>query len=773
MTYIPSLADLPPPPNTSSQQGYVPSLSDIQEIHAQNVSSQQAQPSLVNQMAQSAPVQFTLGAGNALRNTGADVLGLLGQGGQAIHNALLPQSLQTHIDFTKGFFAPTSAGQGTYTAGIIPTNAYAAGNVAGNIAPFMGAAKLAEGARAAAAASQDLPSAVTNAAQWLNENAFGRLAGRTAGSAAYGAVTNPDNRTMGAAEGAGASLLGDTLVKGVPATLGAIFNTKNSQSQIGNLVLNHLQRTATALSPEDAAENVNTNFLDKNGKPIQSIDIGTVTNNPFLKSLYNQALKYVPGTGVSKNINAVNKQINDKAISDAQDQISNEKNPAPINAVNQQINNVKQQQQNIGQQVDQAPNFLNNLASNVSDRSNITGELKNSTTDVFNQNRKNSKQLYAPINESNLRIDKLGIDNPFQNYSSAVNDLLANKENFTNLFGDDKDMGSKLGAELDKANSFAQNQGKYGVTLPEAVKRIQTLGQLEAAANGSGRRAEGRLLGNLGDALSDDVHNALNSSGNSDLSTQLKNANDNYRQNVIPFYSNPDIRKSVTSDYVSPGAKLTKALHDPNYQSILMQLPKEHQDAALFQLMTGGKGTSEGFSRMSPQDIANSYSNFNVDTAKAVKQYNPEANAYFEDLPNKISQREQLNNMQQALSKQSDQLKKQQQKNINNLQTKLSDLKSQKYGQTGEHTPLGAKLLAAGKGLGIGAGALYGLGNPALLAGAIPSAAVGRTIAKALTNPELIKAYINRGRLPTSTSSPLAGKLSRAVLMGNVPQGGQ
>jgi hypothetical protein len=211
--------------------------------------------------------------------------------------------------------------------------------------------------------------------------------------------------------------------------------------------------------------------------------------------------------------------------------------------------------------------------------------------------------------------------------------------------------------------------------MKEAVDRIKNLGRLSAGATGQGLRREGMLLGQMQESLSNDVNKMLNESGHGELASQLLDATSYYKNNVVPFWKNPEIRKSVTDKtYTSTGSKLSKALHDPNNESILKQLPHGAKETALYQLMTGGKGTSSGMSNLSSQEIGKIYSGLPVDTKKAIASYLPEADKYFEGLSGAHQAHEQLGGAQEYLRTQLQLEQKALAKESQKLETKIEKI---------------------------------------------------------------------------------------------------
>jgi hypothetical protein len=765
-------------------------LSDLGGTQAYDLSDLGGSPVAQNQ----APQQAQNNPSPFFRMTGNLAAGLA-DAGQGLHNfiarGLTPilgqyAPAQTNIDFGKTFGINDPNTLDQLTRGAAQYAPYAIGGEAAALPKVL----------------DSIPtlSKIPVVGNWLNRIVTGNI--NQAPTAAIFGATQSQDPIKGTVESVAANTIGiplhmtgSAIAKGV----GTLAGTKNAINSIGNAVLNRLNKASAqgaALSPQDAADNLAANYTGANGQPL-NVDIGTVANNPLLKGVY-QGLKYVPFTGVSKNINVLNRALSDKGIADTQNQldqayVNNALNQTNARAENSnaaqslfsQLNDLNQQQQPYKQAVETAPSYFNQLASGIENRANITQALKNNVSDVFNKNRQISNDNYAPINNSTLRFDNNENANLFPNYASATNELLANRENMNNLFDKDSDLSASLRNEIDKAQGVISNSNTYGITLPEAVSRIQNLGKLQASANSQGRRYEGMLLGQLKDGLSTDVTNNLVSSGNSDLANQLQIANDYHKNNVVPFYQNNSIRKAVTSNYIPPKATLATALHDPNSQSILMQMPNEAQNASLYQLLTGGKGSSSGVSNMDANAIGNAYAKLPVDAKTAIAKYNPEADKYFENLPSYFQQNQAIESAKQPLvqqlgalpddlSQQIEKLSASGNKNIQGLQSQLEDLKKQRYGNSpdsGRGKEAAAKI--AEGGLAAALAHYLSLGT----AGIVPATAlVGRTTAKALRNPDLIQAYINNTRLPVS-NNPLAGALLRTTPALTVPyfnqQGGQ
>lgn len=140
-----------------------------------------------------------------------------------LNGAQQPQQNQSFIDqmasspLINGVLGAGDALAGTLSAGLYNPHtgsgtAYDVGKMAGNIGGFLGGGEILDTARAGAEA---LPYA-GQIAKLLGGDGASGVARRALGSAGYGALTNPNGRTAGAAEGAAISGVADAL----PGALG-------------------------------------------------------------------------------------------------------------------------------------------------------------------------------------------------------------------------------------------------------------------------------------------------------------------------------------------------------------------------------------------------------------------------------------------------------------------------------------------------------------------------------------------------------------------------
>lgn len=682
---------------------------------------------------------------------------------------------------------------------------YTAGQVVGNLGTFLGGG---EGLDAARLGLEGAP-VVGKAAAMLGGNGLSGVARRAIGSAGYGAVTNPNNRTEGAIGGAVLSPIADAggaiLNKTVVNPLSNMF----SNSAVANKMLNYLRRASDqglALSPEQAAENVSMNYMDTNGNMLP-VDIGSVANNAKLASKY-QDLKSVPFSGAAEKSNQVAMGQAQKNVNDLQNQLAEAK--AQAGAENQSANALKQKMINqdptdtlnylydeltkTNNAIVNAPAALNALGRQAGDPAQINKITANTLQKLYQDEKDQAKANYAPIKNSTIDLNATSKKNAFPKYQEAAEALLGQRDNLVDLFdttgspsGANADLGTALNSELNKAESFLYGDkdndipaGKfYDATVPNMVQRVQTLGRLAAYAASQGRRNEARLLRDLGEGLNQDIVDGLKRSGNGNLATQLYNANAHYRDNVVPFWANRVIKKTVDSGFEPQGDELTKALHDTNNLAVFNKLPNNLKNANLFQLMNSGRNqTSKGISTLTPEQIGKKYAaSILGEPKKVIASYNPEIDDYFENIPNMIDRKADLESKIQKI-----------QKNVQGTNETYSNALSASQSKTQSLLQKQAQLDAAKK-------ALYSTpqrapatinANGFMQRQSIPHAAMdfvrhalmipmGRRNTNALTNPALINAYINRGAIPMDTREMMlrnAYPLTAKTALANYLNGG-
>lgn len=713
---------------------------------------------VIRRLAQSAPVQAVLGAGDAIENDLASAINL-------IPGVNLPR---------------VKTGDGT---------AYNVGRFGGHLASFAGGGGLADLGLGAAKA---LPYVGEAVGAFRGAKRLGGVGRRALGAAAFGGATNQDNRGMAALgglalspvfEGVGNVALGG-LRQGIKKA--ALWNARRQAKK------------GLALTPAETAENIAQNYTDAAGKQLP-VDLGSAVNEPISRNVY-RALRYVPGSGAAAKTGQIGRAQAQRAIeqrdaslqaaqTNAQgigQELTQVRNQDPVGPQLRQLQDMGVQAQALGEQLDQIPAVVDNLVTGIPDRAQLTTALKDAVRKQYKANQATANELYAPINSSKFRLDQGGRMPNLPTYGSAVNSLLAQRENFQNLF-DDSMLGANLNRQLNKAEAFQNNSPEFGAELAEVLQHQRELAKLAASANGAGKRYEASLLGGMAQGLQQDLDSVLRQRGESALANQLQAANAHYRSRVVPYWQNSTIRKAAEDkDFIPKTDTLAKALHDPNHHGILAELPNNAKNAALYQLLTKGKGSAEGFSNMTPEQVAAAYQGIPVDAKRAIAGYNPFANTRLEELPQKLEMHKRLNKQANDLRKDIEIRQKAQEKAEKQLETELGKQEKiieQEEGRAekAKNTKFGLNTPTSNfRSFGLDALKAAAAGGLALHSPLLTAATLGlaNRAEKALTDPALIRAYINRMELPGRQLTPFQqrlepiGRLSGKAILANILAGG-
>jgi len=289
-----------------------------------------------------------------------------------------------------------------------------------------------------------------------------------------------------------------------------------------------------------------------------------------------------------------------------------------------------------------APSYLDSLIDESGNPQNLNKVSSDEVLKAFRKDKKQDRINFKPLNDQSIRLDELSKKSgiPFSGYASTARDLLANKENMANLFGAHApDMTAKLSGEMSKASNFMDKSQEAGVTLPEAIKRIKTLGRLGRSVEDSGNRDDARLLYAMHHGLKNDVLNILKGSGRGDLADRLMMANEFHKNNIVPFYRTREIRKIIGSqgEHESVGDTLAKELFHPGNARILNKIPQNIKNAQISRLITGGRGTAEGYSNLDAKQIASNWNRLKTEQKSQVKMNNPVAAQFFDALSDSLA----------------------------------------------------------------------------------------------------------------------------------------
>ena len=218
----------------------------------------------------------------------------------------------------------------------------------------------------------------------------------------------------------------------------------------------------------------------------------------------------------------------------------------------------------------------------------------------------------------------------------------------------------------------------------------------------------------------------------------------------MPFYSSKEIKNALNNkEHILDTAKVADILHNKNYDAIMSRLSPEARKAAAYELLTKGRYNPTKGTNLTPKELATRFEGLDKDSRAVISKYLPEIEKYFgnlkeaNNLKNKVSKRiELLAKNKEALEKIGTKAKESEMALQEALKAKFGKYKGKTTGlvETLKNAhPMHVTGIAA---------ALYALNRlhpTALLAeGAIPAIYAARGLNKLLTNPELIKAYMEK-----------------------------
>lgn len=390
-------------------------------------------------------LDFIVGANDAITNFP-----------KGIANMVMPESMQVPL---------SRNGQG------LP---YDIGNVAGEIGSFIGGGGALNTARLAAT---KLPS-LGKLAESLSGNGLRGIARRGLGSAAYGAIQNPEERGTGAALSGGLSVALDAL-------LGGASKLFPSNSLRGHLPLSQLEE--------------NLKVSDEMKTPL-----GDILGSPTLKRVYENILPKYFGSGIDTATAEVSNAIQNKGQ----------------NIVNKYLGNIDPLQvpEKLGEYLKTAFKTQENF--------------KNKTYGKFNKLADEKYQIKPNLegfsNKSNKFIKVIN-DQNFLKYEPEEKELLERLINYKDPV--------KIESEILLPSGEKSYTLKYP-TLSEAnvlSSRLRNLSKQYEHSPLPEDRKQAKILGALSNTLKLDVKNTIRKSGHKDLKKSFVDAEKNYRENFSSF----------------------------------------------------------------------------------------------------------------------------------------------------------------------------------------------------------------------------------------------
>lgn len=507
--------------------------------------------SLENSLLNNSVGQFSVGAGDALRNT-------LSSAENFARSAPSQSQMQNASNMIGGMALPNIP---AYTP-IAPVNnasgtnpmAYGLGQIIGNIGGYVGGGEVLDTARLAA---EGLPGVAGSIAKSLGGEGLSAVNRRAIGNAAYSGVTSPNNNAQEAEKGGAISLAADT----IPGVAGKIAQgaqyfmpQKYAQSVIKSL--------GGGQSLSDATKSVISN--------VKSSYEGQVQN---ANDLYNSVRASVPSGSIYAPVKRVYgipyvAPTNTSIISKSYTPVINDYDNYPS------ISSVSKTYTPVDQNVN--PAWQDNTGPNIS-----TSLMQSSPA-------KPSPSISAST------IVAKGTQNPASFLEGAYPNL---PQKITNNYTDTlQDMHNTFVNDPTFENAH-QLQSELGAVSRQLASKSAppTIGTINAQ----------KSLKTARSALKSDMDSFL-SAQSPELAQQYKNASDSYLQNVVPYKTNPKIYGMATGDITNmKPSSLSNifAAPDSDMDKVLSDMPSDSMNKILYTKL------GQTVPNKSAQGLLNSYQN--------------------------------------------------------------------------------------------------------------------------------------------------------------------
>lgn len=462
-------------------------------------------------------LNFILGAGDALVNFP-----------KSIANMITPESMQVPL---------SQSGEG------LP---YDVGNVAGELATFLGGGGALNEARLAATRLPYLG----KIAESLSGGGLPGIARRGMGSGLYGAIENPENRGEGAALGGGLSVALDSLLKGSSK----LFPSNLFRGQ---------------LTAEELKRNLDVTQGTQTG-------LGDVIESPFLKRQYENVLAHIPFSGVD----------------DAMSKTANTIVSKGENIVNKYLGNTSplEVDHKIGEGLIKAFDAHKIEKNSLYDDANILADELGVKIDplTFINTAREYKKLIN--NQEFLK---------FEPESKSLLSRLTNYATNPKL----KHSAVDLKTYIEKPNISLQEANILAGELNSLSKKYN-------ASPISHDRNTANILSDLGKSLKSDIRESINNSGNKILESEYIKAEKNYAEKFSPFLDKDIYKfiggekspEELVSNFIKTGINTDKG---DQIKKLMSKLSPEDQNLVKYSYLSRAMKGEEDARTVGPLALKN------------------------------------------------------------------------------------------------------------------------------------------------------------------------
>lgn len=389
------------------------------------------------------------------------------------------------------------------------------------------------------------------------------LAMQMAAGGLYGASQNPDNRAMGVLEGAAPLWAAEKLIS--PAI--------NAVSRDGFSALNPSNMTANVLSKfgnKNIVSGEEMNALAKQAGNLP-VSLGDVIGSPTLSNFYNRVVSNSPFSGALTKQAEVNAAVKNEA-----NQVKDALKPSNVGeteVVNNVVNAIKQNKDNAGKEVKALYGEVNDIAKNA----NIT---------VVPQEVKNTAQSYldkhyaavkaggkSPLTSAEVKeLENIAGDNiKYSSKTVGYKEMPGAITQADNIYPNAPEVNAK--DPVGKNASARIVQGKVNYKEPMSFNTAQhSASAYGKAGHKAGLNNDSYIAGmyrDLDSAMQKDMVLAAEQSGNGQLIEKLKNADEAFKNNVVP-YKQKEIQQLVneTKDLKKLDSLLLKTTNEKVFQDL-------------------------------------------------------------------------------------------------------------------------------------------------------------------------------------------------------------
>lgn len=268
-------------------------------------------------------------------------------------------------------------------------------------------------------------------------------------------------------------------------------------------------------------------------------------------------------------------------------------------------------------------NFAEDLLNKFKGKSNyedIDDELKNAISKNEENNYKKSKILYNNVFE---KAKNKNIEVNLSNVKDSIKNLLQERK---------KSLLPSSGQSV--LNSLQKNiNDKNNISFSDAHFNRSDLSDIARGLEKQGNYKDARIVNKVKEALENDMDSSIKQSNNDSLYALWKDANKNFKENVLP-YRNNNIKNIINNE--SDASKISNELQKTKNNKIFEHLSNANKNKVIYQHFTSKVKPSDAeTSELSQEKLVSAYKNLPVSVKN--KWFKPDDKENFNKLINLVN----------------------------------------------------------------------------------------------------------------------------------------